>query len=282
MTDRTPRSEDQDDARRGRHIDVSNFHFLQYRKVDGFLVTAKNSGTHWLRFQLSCALAEQFHRPPPALASGDASDDDLGHPRRPPRWPEPPRIGSSHNLPSRLIGSRALRSLVAIPPTVVLVRDLKDALLSFYVKWRETYGVELSEFVAGDPTGARYKADVWWFIQFFNRWGEIAHRWPAQTLVVRYEDLLTDPAEQLRRIGRHWGVDFTEAAIAAGLAAAGRDRMAGQLDPAKTAVMSDQEARARILYTPADLAVLDAILARRLKWNFGYAGLPTNGQAATR
>lgn len=264
---------------RGLHIDVSNFHVLHYRKVDGFLVTAKNSGTHQLRYQLSCALAGQFGRPPPERASGDASDDYIGHPRRPPRWPETPRIGSSHNIPSRLIGSPSLRAAVAIPPTVVLVRNLKDALLSFYVKWRETYGVELSDFVAGDPTGRRFRADVWWFIQFFNRWGEIAHRWPDQTQVVRYEDLIADPEPHLRRIGRHWGVDFTDEALAAGLAAASRANMAQKLDPAKANVISDQEARARIVYSAADHAALDAILARRLKWDFGYADLPTRSRA---
>ena len=37
--------------------DVSNFFLYQYRDVDAFLITGKNSGTHWLKFMLSCALA---------------------------------------------------------------------------------------------------------------------------------------------------------------------------------------------------------------------------------
>ena len=35
--------------------DVSNFFLYQYRDVDAFLITGKNSGTHWLKFMLSCA-----------------------------------------------------------------------------------------------------------------------------------------------------------------------------------------------------------------------------------
>lgn len=275
MGERTAFDEDLSDSLRGLHVDTSNFHLLQYRHVDGFLITGKNSGTHWLRFMLSCAIAEHFGCPPPALASGDASDDFIGHPRRRPRWPATPWLGSSHNIPSRMLGSSLLRAAVRLPPTVVLVRDLKDALLSFYVKWREVLGVDLSEFVAGDPAGRRYRADVWWFLQFFNRWGRFAERWPDQTVVARYEDLMVDPGPQLRRIGRHWGIDFTEAAIAAGVAAATRDQMAGKLDPAKANVISDEADRARIQFSAEDHAVLDAILARRLRYDFGYSTRPT-------
>jgi len=275
LGERTAFDADLSDTLRGLHIDTSNFHLLEYRRVDGFLITSKNSGTHWLRYMLSCALAEQFGCPPPALASGDASDDFIGHPRRRPRWPATPWLGSSHNLPSRVLGSPLLRTMVAFPPTVVLVRDLKEALLSFYVKWREVLGVELSEFVVGDPTGRRYRADVWWFLQFFNRWGRFAERWPEQTIVTRYEDLVADPAAELRRIGRHWDIAFDEAAIAAGVAAAARDQMAARLDPAKTGVISDQADRARIRFSAEDHATLDAILSRRLRYDFGYATLPT-------
>ena len=40
--------------------DLANFFLLQFRSVDGFLITGKNSGTHWLKLMLSCAIAEEF------------------------------------------------------------------------------------------------------------------------------------------------------------------------------------------------------------------------------
>jgi hypothetical protein len=258
------------------HGDVNHFHLLHYRKVDGFLVTAKNSGTHWLRHMLSHALAAHFDLPPPEKSSGEASDDFIGHPRRPPRWPGTPRIGSSHNIPSRLLASPALRRIAPQPPTVVLVRDLKEALLSFYVKWKDDYGVTLAEFVHGDPSGKRFRGDVWWYVQFFNVWGEIARRFPEQTLVVRYEDLQADPAGVIARIGRHYGIGFGETALEKAVAVSGRDAVKSKLDAEGQRVVSDTSRRAAIRYTAEDHAVLDAILDRRLKYDFGYG----YGQAA--
>lgn len=265
-----PAAQDQAFARFERKADLSNFHFLRYRGVDGFLVTAKNSGTHWLRFMLSAALAEQFGRPPPLRSSGPDSDDYIGHPRRRPRWPEPPRIGSSHNLPSRILNARAVRAVLPLPPTVVLVRDLKEALLSFYVKWREVYGVSLAEFAHGDPGGRRYRADVWWYVSFFNRWGEAGERFPERTLIVRFEDVRADPSWAVRRVAAFWGVDLTEAAVAAGVEAGRRDRMQARLDPLKSDVISDPHARGAFRFSAEDHAVIDAILARHLRHDFGY------------
>ena len=54
--------------------DLSNFFLYQYRRVDAFLITGKNSGTHWLKFMLSCALARQYRVPPPNRSSGREAD----------------------------------------------------------------------------------------------------------------------------------------------------------------------------------------------------------------
>src|SRR5476649_146880 len=91
---------------RGLLIDLSNFHLLQYRNVGGFLVSGKNSGTHWLRFMLSHAMARRYDLPPPAHSCGRDSEDFMGHPAWPRKHPHIPFIGVSHNLPSRLLGWR--------------------------------------------------------------------------------------------------------------------------------------------------------------------------------
>ena len=80
--------------------DLANFFLLQYRGVDGFLITGKNSGTHWLKFMLSCAIAEEYRVPPPQRSSGKAADEIIGHPRWPRRYRHLPWIGSSHTIPS--------------------------------------------------------------------------------------------------------------------------------------------------------------------------------------
>src|SRR5471030_1523582 len=50
--------------------DLSNFFLYQHRQVHAFLVTGKNSGTHWVKFMLSCALARQYGVPQPRHSSG--------------------------------------------------------------------------------------------------------------------------------------------------------------------------------------------------------------------
>ena len=122
--------------------DLQSFHLINYGgRVDGFLVTAKNSGTHWLRFMASHAIAHHLDLPPPAHSSGPGSDDFIGHPKHARVHPGAPRIGSSHHIPSRLIALAARGGLVSLPPTGVRVRDLRQALLSYYVKWRDAYGL---------------------------------------------------------------------------------------------------------------------------------------------
>jgi hypothetical protein len=44
--------------------DLSRFHLLHYGgKVDGFLISGHNCGTHWLRFMLSAAIAHRLGLP---------------------------------------------------------------------------------------------------------------------------------------------------------------------------------------------------------------------------
>src|SRR4051812_19330027 len=105
--------------------DLSRFHLLHYRrKVDGFLISGHNCGTHWLRFMLSAAIAHRLGLPRPAHSSGPDSDDFIGHARHPRRFPQAPRIGSSHHMPSRLVAMAGAAGLVGLAPTVVLVRNI--------------------------------------------------------------------------------------------------------------------------------------------------------------
>jgi hypothetical protein len=258
-------------AARGLHIDLNNFFLLQYRAVDGYMITAKNSGTHWLKFMLSHAIASEFNLPPPLYSSGAASDDFIGHPKRPQKYPGTPRIGPSHNLPSSLLSIPALFHALQLPPVVVLVRDPKEAMLSAYVKWRDELGLSLADYVTARPHGKRRFADIWWYIEFFNRWGQMATQLPDEVIIVRYEDLQAEPAYWLRRVLQHYGFELSDRSIDAAVKASGKNRMRKLLDPsfAETIIPAQVE-RDAARFSPIEEATMRAVLETHLKYSFGY------------
>ncbi len=260
-------------ALRDLDSDVSSHHLMRYAgKVDGFLVTAKNSGTHGLRFMLSHAIASRLDLPPPQTSSGPGSNDFIGHPKNGWAHEAAPRIGSSHNIPSRVMTLLGAAQLMDLPPTVVLVRDPREALASYYVKWADRYGLgSFSDYLRRPAPGLKKVDDVWWFIRFFNRWGEASATRPDQFLVVRYEDMKTEPAAVIRRVWRHWGVDLSTADVAAGVAVSGRDAVARRLDAAYgETIVPDRKARDTVAPSPDDRAYLAGVFARHLKHDFGY------------
>ncbi|HYE43604.1 MAG TPA: sulfotransferase domain-containing protein [Caulobacteraceae bacterium] len=250
---------------------LSNFHTLSYRNtVDGFLASAKNSGTHWVKFMLSNAMAAQWGKPAPARTTGEAADDFIGPAKARRRYPELPNIGRTHTIPSALLTPAPVRALFPLKPTVVLVRDIRQAMLSNYVKWRDDYGVSLAEYVRGAPGGKRFIADVWWYVLFFNRWGDMA-RAGAPVLVARYEDVQADPAGQIRRMADHWKLGLDDAAIAAGAAVSGREAMRALQDPNfQEVIIPKAEVRNQVAFSAEDEAFLDAVFVRYLRHDFGY------------
>ena len=247
--------------------DLSNFFLLQYRGVDGFLITGKNSGTHWLKLMLSCAIAEEFGVASPSRSSGREADRIIGHPR----WPRPARvpwIGSSHTIPSIAFAWTWFTGLLPHPPVVVLVRDIEAAMRSNYLKWRERYGGSTADYVRGDPSGRRYVADLWWYMHFFNRWGDVSRSQPGNVLVVRYEDLLAAPASCLQRITEHYGIQLGDHA----LRHVDRDTIRALLDPSDDAmVVPSDDAMDRVAFTRDDAAHIHRMMRRHLRSDFGYA-----------
>lgn len=263
---------------------VNSFHILKYRMVDGFFVSAKNSGTHWLRFMLSAALANHFQLPPPKFSSGPESDAFIGHPRHRARHEAPPRIGSSHNLPSKVIPWLGERRLLALPPTVVLVRDIRDAMLSYYLKWHAGTDLSLTDYVRGGPGGRRTPANAWWFMRFFDHWGAMVEAFGQQVLVVRYEDVQAAPATWVRRIGAHYGIRFTEEDIAAALAVSGREAVQVQLDPGYgETIVPDRAVREKVRLSSEDDRYLLGLFREYLCHDLGYGyGRPRTAPAKAR
>ncbi len=256
---------------RGLLIDLSNFHLLQYRSVSGFLVSGKNSGTHWLRFMLSHAMAQRYGMDPPVHSSGRNSEDFVGHPRWPRRHPELPFIASSHNLPSSVLSWGWVRWLFDLPPVVVLVRDPKEAMLSHYVKWHGVLSLSLHDYICNQSTKRKQLADGWWYIDFFNRWGRMAKAAPDHVLVVRYEDLQKAPEYWLQRISDHIGLGLDAAAITAGMEVSTREAVRSTLDPAYgEAIVPDAGERSRVRLPAAEDAFLTRQFDDHLHDDFGY------------
>ena len=158
--------------------DLGNFGPVQHRYVDGFLFSGKNSGSHWVKYMLSLALAEKHGLEPPRFCSGREADRIVGRADRARRGRAFPQVATSHTIPSILLAWLPLPRFIRQPPIVLLVRDIPDALVSGFRKWQDRYRVGLTDFVQGDPAGKRYIADVWWYIHFFNRWSAIWRRQP--------------------------------------------------------------------------------------------------------
>jgi hypothetical protein len=260
--------------------DFSRFHLLHYGgKVDGFLISGHNSGTHWLRFMLSAAIAHRMGLPRPARSSGPASDDFIGHARHPRRFPSAPRIGSSHHMPSRLVAILGALRLVKLAPTVVLVRNIPDALLSYFFKWREAKALgALDDYVAREPS--RKGVDLWWFIRFFNRWGLLQRAFPDRVLVVRYEDLQAEPEVWVRRIWSHWGIELDRPDVEAAMSVYSREEIAAHLDPAYGEdIAPDRRARQALRLEWNQAALVGGRLVEHLEHDLGYATLVRHRRA---
>lgn len=249
----------------------TNLALLKYYDFQGFLITGQNSGTHWIKWMLSHALAHRYGVEPPRYFNNDSSNELIGHPKHERIHPHLPRIASSHSIPPYASEWRWLRGLRRPPPYAVVVRDIRKVLVSNYEKWRADYATSFSRYVAGDPRGKAYVCDVWWYMRFLNRWGEIASRYPDQTLVLRYEDFRADPLENLRRLARHFCLDLSDSDLLAGVAVGSKEYMMARQDPQiqERPIRPDGVAGAR--FSPRDLQVLGGILDRNLKHDFGYA-----------
>lgn len=247
-----------------------NLALLKYMNFDGFLITAQHSGTQWIKWMLSHAIAHRYGVPPPKYVNNSSSNELVGHPKHPRLYPGLPRIASSHSIPPYVLQWNWIRRLLEPPPYVIVVRDVRDVLISNYEKWREAYAVPFSQYVSGDPRGKRYVCDVWWYMRFLNRWGELAQRYPDETLVLRYEDFRKDTQGTLRRLVRHFGLELAEADLVAGVAVGSKENMVRHQDPAIDEIPVRPDGLGDTCFSQEDLAKLNDILDRHLNHDFGY------------
>jgi hypothetical protein len=250
--------------------DTTNFSMLRYNGFQGHLATGKNSGTHWVKYMLSLAIAAEYGVPPPRYFNSAASNDIIGHPKHKRKYSHLPRIASSHSIPNVALNWKWVHRAMSLPAYVVVVRDMRDALISNYVKWRETYGVPFDVYVAGDPSAQRYICDVWWYIHFMNRWGEVATRLQDKVLTLRYEDLRVSPDAGIRSIARHFGIALSENSIRLAVEGSSKKAMLAHEDPDARETVISVRAKEDPVFGPRERAIFDRIVAANLCYDFGY------------
>ncbi|MEM7768312.1 MAG: sulfotransferase family protein [Pseudomonadota bacterium] len=209
----------------------TNFSVLRHRKFDGFLVTSKNSGTHWVKYMLAVALAETHGLSHPQYFSENAVRPYIGWPKDAVTFPELPRLAFSHTIPHRLADWGWSRAWAGLPNYALCVRHPMAILASHHAKWEYDIQVDWLTYLRGDPGGARYRCDIHWLARFWNRWGKIARDHPKAMLTVPYEATLADPRGTLKAIATHWAIELTPAAIDVALAAGTKDAMEAKTDP---------------------------------------------------
>ena len=271
---------DQDPAyrRKVRRELWSNFSVLRHGAFDGLLVTSKNSGTHWVKYMLAVALAETYDVPPPAYFSEDAVRPYIGWPKDAPTFEALPRLAFSHTIPHRLMDWGWARAIARLPCYVLAVRHPMSILASHYAKWAHELDVEWTAYLAGDPSGDRYRCDLYWLARFWNRWGEIVQRDPDRVLIIRYEDTLTAPERTLRAIAAHWGIALSDQAVAAALRAGTKDEMAKKVDPAgERNVLQRRSDRPGDQFSGAALTLYTERIEQLFRFNLGYDLLAVPG-----
>ncbi len=150
-------------------------------------------------------------------------------------------------------------------PTVVMIRDLADALLSLAEYIENGYGaLEMFGDMAAWPRARRLDAVIDrfgpWMIEHYVSWALAARENRVAPLFLTYDTLVADKTGAIHQIIRHFGLEASEDKIAAVVAQVDQDRAGtrfnkGQTGRGCTALSSPQRARLErmISHYPPDL-----------------------------
>jgi hypothetical protein len=213
---------------------------LKRRSVDAAISGFPKCGNTWYGAMLRQVLVDRF------ALKGTRLDrlfvSDLGPLPLPlMRLPRgTPRLYHSHFMPfpdrAEFAGIRDSLAPFDDKPMIVLIRDCKDVLVSYYVMEVERFGRshaarDIADFVLGATYGVRK------FVGYYNIIAE-SRRSGAPTRVTSYEELWRDPAAVLARDAEFIG--------AGGLARGDLDRIVAQysLDNMRRMELSSTEADA--------------------------------------
>ena len=252
--------------------DLTNYSFLRHVKLEGFIVTMHQSGSHWLKHMLACAITKELGLPPPKYSF---AGDIIGGAKRPISHPGLPLIGQSHTIPSPLMGSKILRKLFHFPRHVILVRDLRAMLVSQYEKRKQEYNCEFSVFLKGDITGKRFRTDIWWSIRFQNAWGRIIAKYPDEFMVIKYEDMVADTLAQLQAINTFLKLNISTESLLYGIQESTKEKMSIKPNKPpwkkqKNVVIKKDTKPWKTVFAKKDELFFQKTCKTYLKYDFGY------------
>lgn len=190
--------------------DLTNLSLVRHRHSDGHIISMHQSGTHWLRNMLSLAMAKVYDLPEPEYIQ---NNDFISSPQKPSKYPQIPRIVSSHQIPSPLITNTLAQLLITLPKYVLLVRDPRVIAASHYRKHEPKYKIPFSDFIRANVPALRlaskkrkFDKDIWWDLRFQNSWAKMLQLGPEKIHLVRYEDLRRNTPQHLRAIMQFLGM----------------------------------------------------------------------------
>jgi hypothetical protein len=250
--------------------DISNFSLLKHRHFDGFLISMHQGGTHWLKHMLAMALTKKYDLPPPQYIH---ANDVIAGPKNPRMSEFLPHLVSAHSIPHLLLGNCLFRRTVTLPPYLILVRDIRASLVSNYEKWKEHYQCDFSEYLHGDISGHRFNNDIWWCIRFCNSWGKLIERYPANTRLVRYEDLKSSPLSELQKINQYWKLELSEDDLDYGISESSKEKMTKKKDPETpfgVTVVREDKKHYLEWFSDEEAQFLKKVCVEHLKYNFDY------------
>lgn len=244
---------------------------FRHGRLKGMLVTSKNSGTHWIKYMLSVALAETYGIEPPKYFSEASTQDYIGSPKHVSRFPELPPLAFAHTIPHALFDRSWLHKMANLPDYVLQVRHPMQILSSHFHKWNYELQTDWPTYLKGDPSGKLYRCDLYWLARFWNRWGELLERFPKKILRVQYEEVQADPGRALKAISDHWGIGLTASAIELALQEGTKEAMARKIDPeAEKNVLQRRNDSLPELFQGKSLEIYQDIVGEYFRYDLGY------------
>ncbi len=245
----------------------SNASLMHHRGFDGHIVSMQQSGSHWIKNLLGHALMEIYDLPPMAHIQDDSI---IGHVKSPPLYKNIPQIVHSHGYPHALT---LQLPFLHYPKYLVLVRELKDSLVSHYERFKGDYGTpDFSTYLRSDLRKKKYYSDIYSRMRFMNEWGRVIDRAPRKVLSLRYEDMKARPESALRDVCAFFGITgATAEVIARAVTASTREKMAEKQNPAvTTTVVRTNHQPLESYFTPENQKFFDEACRRFLTHDFGY------------
>ena len=265
----------------------SEYRALQ--RADVVIAAFGKSGRTWLRVMLSSVVR---------LTSGESEAALLGSARRSRSMP---RIFFTHdNYIQDYTGNPGSKAHFAGKRVVLLVRDPRDVTVSQYFQWKHRMKHKKTRVNHYPPKGT--EIPIYDFVMnpryglvrcvdFLNVWARENERVP-DLLVVRYEDLRSQPVENLSRIVDFVGLEATPAVIEQAVEESSVEKMrkleasntsmlaGGRLKPGDRGNADSYKVRRakvggyRDYFSDDEVARIDAYIEEHLLPDFGYSGAP--------